>query len=130
MNEEDDAIIVVNGQRRLAPSVASEWRKRQDEAKPTSYNPSSRRSGAGYRLSVEEKKRIHTQTGQHFEDYAQYRAWCRASGYRDVERGEPQDVYRRDMAEWVDSGAQGEPPHEWTGAARRRPEGPMPWHQE
>ncbi len=88
---------------------------------PTSYHrPGAARPTAGYRLSVEEKRRIATQTGQQFEDYGQYKAWCRANGKRDIERGEPADNYRRDMAEWERDGAQGQRPHDWKGAGPRR----------
>lgn len=88
-------------------------------------------TSANYRLTPEEKKRLFVQTGQNFDDHAQYKTWCRANGRRDLEPGEPQDVTRRDMEQWYrDTGGQGEPPHDWRTAKGGRSPIPRPWHDE
>lgn len=94
----------------------------------TSY-AGARGKAAGYRLSKDEKCRIFTQTGQRFEDHGQYKAWCRANGMRDVERGEYQDTLRKDMAEWQRGGCQGEKPHDFRRAGSGRKPIPTPWRE-
>lgn len=66
--------------------------------------------GANYRLSVEAKAKLHLQTGEHFEDHAQYRAWCRATGHRDIEKGEKSDESWRIFSEWTKGGQKGKNP--------------------
>ncbi len=111
------------------PGVAEAARALANTPAPDA--PSSRH-GANYRLSVSEKKRIFTQTGEHFEDHGQYKAWCKATGKRDIERGEPQDAVRRDMDGWYqDTGGTGEAPHSWGTAKGGRARAiPTPWREE
>lgn len=60
-----------------------------------------------YRLSVDARQRIYTQTGQHFEDYGQYKQWCKQNGKRDIEKGEKLDESWRVFSEWTRSGQKG-----------------------
>src|SRR5678810_1399491 len=59
---------------------------------------------ASYRMSVEEKGKLFRQTGVNFDDHAHYKRWCAANGFRDLERGEPQDVWRREADERAEAG--------------------------
>lgn len=121
-------VVVGDGRKRL---VSREQAKADgltlDTSKPRGFGANGF-GGANYRLSVEEKKRLNLQTGQNFDDHAQYKAWCRATGKRDVERGEPQDVVRKDMDGWYrDTGGQGPAPHDWKTAKGGRKPIPRPW---
>lgn len=78
------------------------------QGQPTSYQPPVVGRGAGYRLSKEEKRKIHLQTGIHVEDYAHYKRICRERGLRDQEKGERAFDAKVAIAEWVKSGGRPE----------------------
>lgn len=68
------------------------------------FAPVPTQISAGYRLSVDEKDKLEKQTGVKFEDHSQYKRWCKENGFRDLERGEPQDVWRREADERAEAG--------------------------
>lgn len=101
---------------------------------PTSYAGSTARFKGSYTMSKGEKDKLFLQTGEHFDDHAHYRAWCKATGKRDIEKGEPADVHRRDLNEWAaDTGGEGPLPEQfdWKALQRKnRKPIPMPWREQ
>ena len=114
--------VVAPGRKRLMPRAQAKERGYElDTAPPRSDGfPASNT----YRLSTEERRKIHLQTGVHVEDYANYKRVCREKGWRDEEKGESGLERKKQIVEWVDSGAQGECPagrHGLSVAPRQKP---------
>src|SRR6185503_18178323 len=101
------AIVGPGRQRRVRRDVAlaEGW-----EIAPTRRRAVAVPASSNYRLSVEEREKLYLQTGQRFEDHAAYKRWCRATGHRDIEKGEAQDESRRIFRDWISSGATGRCP--------------------
>lgn len=66
--------------------------------------------GNTYRLTPEERERIYLQTGVHVEDYAHFKRVQKERGWRDIEKGEPGDLHRKAILDWVNGGERGAPP--------------------
>lgn len=66
----------------------------------------------GYELSKASKRSLYLQTGRRFESYSQYQKWCKAEGFRDIEKGERKDEQFKILQEWGKAGAPGETPKE------------------
>lgn len=63
-----------------------------------------RRRNAGYRLTLEEKRKLEAQLGHPVEDYAHLKRIYREQGLRDLERGEPAATKKDIIKEWVKAG--------------------------
>lgn len=70
-------------------------------------------------LSAEEAEKFFLQTGERVRDENDVQAYYRRSGKHEMERGESQDIARRQLQEYVASGARGESPVEFQGWGRK-----------
>lgn len=101
---------------RTAPGLSKRVKREVAEAEgwefevPKESGPIEAPVSNTYRLSPGERERIYLQTGVRVEDYAHYKRVQRERGWRDVEKGEPGDIVRKEVVEWVDAGAKGECP--------------------
>lgn len=65
-------------------------------------------------LSIEEQRRLHIQTGRDIRDYDDLKSYYRETGCRSMEKGEKEEVSRREIKEWERSGGEGPAPGEQT----------------
>lgn len=87
--------------------IGGEWVKVKDGrwVYITENQARERRKWKGtYTMSKAEKDKLFIQTGVQFADHAEYKAWCKVNDFRDLERGEPQDIWRREADERAEAG--------------------------
>lgn len=65
-------------------------------------------------LHKEERDRIFTQTGEHIDSYSELKSYYKRTGLRSMEKGEKEEVSRREIKEWERSGGEGPAPGEQT----------------